>query len=223
MQNDKAKIKKEFKKQCGECCGGNKEELHKSEQAHLHSLGISEAKGDLAAMARDYDNLGLVYLNLHEHDKAEQMYNKALDINRKLDSRERIARNYAGLGSLFLDQGQYDKAEDMFLSAIKIYKESDDEYELQAMYFNLGVTYKIKREFNKAEESLKKSLDINERIERPDRIFIEAVGYLELGKIYGERSDKEKEREYLQKAVELFKSIGATNVAERVRGRIDKL
>lgn len=209
------------KEQFEECCRPNRENLYRSEEGYLHNLWLSEAKGDLAGMARAYDNLGRTYLR-YDNDKAEGMFNKALDINRKLNNKEGMARNYDGLGFLFSDKGEYDKAEDMYVSEMKIHKEFDDEYGLQAVYMNLGDTYRCKREFNKAEENLKKSLAINKKMEKMGKGNFLPYCYLKLGEIYEEQNNKEKAREYLQKAVAMFKKIGKTKFAERIQSKIDK-
>ncbi len=227
--NDIEKGNKMEKKRRGECCQAKGDHDKLEEQEYLRELGISEAKGDKQGMARAYGNLFYVYLDRREFDKAEQMCLKALDIHKKLDDRWRMARDYSLLGHIYLERGEYDKAEEMLFKELRFFEEEGDDEGLQGVYFNLGVNYKAKGELDKAEKMIQKSLEINERIESPDRFFVGA-GYLELGKIYRERSDKEKERGYLQKAVELFKSVGALGptegnqrLIEKIQRRIDEL
>ena len=213
MRNNKNKRK------CGECCQANGE-LDKLERSHLRALRISETKGDKRGMARDYGNLGNIYLQRHKLDKAEQMLRKAMDIHQKMNSRDGTARCCEELGSVYLERGEYDKAEKMYLRALRITEEMEDENLLQGIYFNLGATYGMSSKLDKAEGMFLKSLEINERT---GKLNFAGIGCIELGKIYRERGDKEKWREYWQKAANIFRSIGATKAAEGLQEKIDKL
>ncbi len=206
-------------KQCGECCRDNGE-LARLERLHLRSLKKSEAEGDPKSMARDYGNLGNVYLQRHKLNQAEQMYRKALDIQKKLNNREWTVICCEGLGSVYLERDEYDRAEKMYLRALKTVEEIKDENLMQGIYFNLGVTYRMSNKLDKAEEVILKSLKINERMGKKDFVGIECV---ELGKIYKERGDRKKWLEYWQRAAKIFTSIGVTKAAQGLQEKIDKL
>jgi tetratricopeptide (TPR) repeat protein len=202
-----------------ECCQANGD-LAKLERLHLRALRTSEDEGDQKSMARDYGNLGNIYLTRHKLDKAEQMLRKALDIHQEINNRGGTTRCSMELGSVYLERGEYKKAEKMYLRALKMAEEIKDDNLLRGIYFNLGATYGMSNKLDKAEKMILKSLEINERT---GKLNFAGIGCIELGKIYRERGDKEKWREYWQKAAKIFRSIGATKTAEGLQEKIDKL
>ena len=91
------------------------------------------------------------------------------------------------------------------------------------------MNHKLKGELGKAEEMIRKSLEISDILSQHHCGSL-AGTYLQLGQIYKESGDKEKERESLQKSLEIFKIIRATSftggnrkLIEKIQKRIDEL
>jgi len=50
-----------------------------------------------------------------------------------------------------------------------------------------------------------------------------ANAYVNLGSIYGQQGNAKKGREYIEKAIELYKQIGMPHMVEKFQGWLDKL
>ena len=85
---------------------------------------------------------------------------------------------------------------------------------------NLGGVYLTRGDLDKAEEMHLKSLEIEEKLGRPEGM---ASDYGNLGGVYLTRGDLDKAREYWEKAVALFRQIGMPHMVKKVQGWIDDL
>ena len=77
---------------------------------------------DHPSVARDLNNLGLLYKALGDYDKAEPLYERALEIDEKVlgPDHPNVAIRLNNLGSLYNNLGDYDKAEPLYKRALEI-------------------------------------------------------------------------------------------------------
>lgn len=210
------------------CCGRKPREpwkIKRDEWLSLILLNIFKLAGFQKGIALHYEYLGDLYLNEFTYSnfkkfkmynsKAEKMYSKALEINLKLNDKERTARNYFYLGLNYHAIKNLDKAEEAYLKAIEIYKEIEVTRFLKLTY-NLGFIYKEKGQLDKAEEMFLK-------LTEGDKKKLKLQALLELSEIYEAKNDKEKEKEYLQKAVDILKEHGLNEQADIIQKKIEKL
>jgi len=82
---------------------------------------------------------------------------------------------------------------------------------------NLGNTYRKMRDYEKAEKYLLEGL---EGVKKVGDKYSEAAGYRFLGLLYIDKGDKKTAKDYLTRAYNLYKSIGAEGDAEKVLSAI---
>jgi tetratricopeptide (TPR) repeat protein len=92
--------------------------------------------------------------------------------------------------------------------------------ELRRLKLNLGNTYRKMKDYEKAEKYLLEGL---EGVKKVGDKYWEAVGYHYLGWLYKDKGDKKTAKDYLTRAYDLFKSIGAERDAKDVLSEIQKL
>ncbi|MFZ8861144.1 MAG: tetratricopeptide repeat protein [Thermocrinis sp.] len=82
---------------------------------------------------------------------------------------------------------------------------------------NLGNTYRKMKDYEKAEKYLSEGL---EGVRKVGDKYWEATGYEYLGLLYIAKGDKKTAKDYLTRAYDLFKSLGAERDAEIVLSRM---
>jgi len=85
---------------------------------------------------------------------------------------------------------------------------------------NLGDTYRKMKDYEKAEKYILEGL---EGVKKVGDKYSEAMGYGYLGLLYTDKGDKKTAKDYLTRAYNLLKSIGAEIYAEGVLFYIQQL
>jgi len=85
---------------------------------------------------------------------------------------------------------------------------------------NLGDTYRKIKDYEKAEKYILEGL---KGVKKVGNKYWEAVGYIYLGRLYKDKGNKETAKDYLTRAYNLFKSIGAEGGAKEVLSDIQGL
>ncbi len=195
-------------------------ELDKAEAMYQKSLVINQQLGCKEGMTKDYGGLGNVYQIRGEFDKAEKIYRKSLAIDEQLGNKEGMANQYGNLGIVYAIRGKLDKAEAMHQKSLTLNEQLDRKVGMATGYGNLGDVYYTRGKLDKAEVMYRKGLAINEQLGNKEGM---ANQYGNLGNVYKIRREMDTAKVYWQKAMALFTQIGATQMAKRVRGRIDEV
>ncbi len=107
-----------------------------------------------------------------------------------------------------------------FQKAIETSERYGDYHQTSITKLNLGDTYRKMKDYEKAEKYLLEGL---EGVKKVGDKYWEAIGYKYLGWLYTDKGDKKTAKDYLTRAYNLFKSLGAEGNAMEVLSAILEL
>jgi len=174
------------------------------------SLRFAEELGDKSSELAQLNNIALIFLKEGELDKALDYLDKSLELATNENDK---ASRYNNIGVIYSDKGEYVKAVDYFKKAIESYTQCDSYVGSAQAMLNLGNTYRKMKDFNNAYFYLQEGLKM---VQKAEDKFWEAVGYGNLGWYFKDQGNKKLAKDYLSKAYEIFKSIGARAEARMV-------
>lgn len=154
-------------------------------------------------------NIGLVLRNQGNNLAALDFFQKALAIDQQYGFTANLSPDYLNLGILFQDQGDYAKALEYFQKSLDLYK-PESKVDLAQIYNNIGAAYASMSppDNPRALEYFRKSLAL--RQEKGDKVA-QAMTHHNLWEILKQMGQPEQARESLEKALEIYSSLGDKN------------
>jgi tetratricopeptide (TPR) repeat protein len=184
---------------------------------YSRSLSLARDMGDKSMQATVLNNIANIYEKKDELDKALGYYEESLRLT--TDEKEK-AITYNNIAIIYVNKSEYQKAVEYFQKAIEISERYGAYHEASIIKLNLGDTYRKMKDYEKAEKYILEGL---EGVKKVGDKYWEAVGYRFLGWLYIYKGDKKTAKDYLTRAYNLFKSIGAEGDAEKVLSDIREL
>jgi ATP/maltotriose-dependent transcriptional regulator MalT/DNA-binding MarR family transcriptional regulator len=180
------------------------------------SLKILKEGKEPIELAKLYNNIGVIHWKKGEFKKAIENYNKSLEIAEDLGDGRGIARAFNNLGIIHWEKGKLDDAVGYYKRSLEIADQLGDRQTVAILYDNLGEAYRMKEDMDKALVYYKKSLDLSEKLGFRWQI---AEVYRNIGNVY----EGEEGKKYLERAYEMFLSLGAEKDAEELMARLQEL
>lgn len=151
-------------------------------------------------MAPVYSQMGNVYYDTGQNEKAIEAHMKSLSINQKYGNKKNMAYTLSGIGFILADQKRNQEAMDYFRKSFDLAHSLGDSTQMASSCTHLGITQHTLKELDSSLYYFKRSLAYAEPIG-----FDYMVGYATdyIGKIYTDRKEYVKAKEYLQKGLEL--------------------
>ncbi len=172
--------------------------LTKSSEINRQREYLNEYRYNLAC---DYFNIGLVFSNKNDFSAAEEFYRKSRLLFEKLNLKDELSDCYFNLGELYLSEKQYQKALSFYAAGLKIDRVQGNKMNLASDYNMFGELYLEMDNFIEAETNFNQALVLSEEIKsRPDI----AAAYRNLGILYKKMGKKNKSKEYLRRAEEIY-------------------
>jgi Tfp pilus assembly protein PilF len=181
------------------------------------SLSLARDLGNKSMQASVLNNIGAIYYYKGELDKALGYYEESLRL--KTDEKEK-ATTYNNIANIYDKKGDYQKAVEYLQKAIEIGERYGDYHGASMWKLNLGDTYRKMKDYGKAEKYILEGL---EGVRKVGDKYWEAAGYKYLGWLYIDKGDKKTAKDYLTRAYNLYKSIGAEEKAKDVLSDIREL
>lgn len=186
-------------------------ELKRAQRMAYRAMECLEKKSpnsdDLSAA---YNNLGLIYGDLGEHDKSLEYRLKALSIIERTRDKKDIgfATICNNVGTAYHNLGKYKEALKYYLKALRIREEllNADHLDLAQSYNNMGCTYSAMGEHQRGLELKMKSLLIREKVlglDHPDT----AQSYNNVGSTYNDLGDYSTALKYQKIGLEIWERI----------------
>ncbi len=119
----------------------NNFELDKALSYYNKMLDIAMELNDKQLLASSYDNLGSLFLTLHEKNKAYTYYHQLLLISEEINDRTGIGKALNNIGEIERYRGDYEKAFDYYKQSLAIHRELHDIRKMAINMENMGVTY----------------------------------------------------------------------------------
>jgi adenylate cyclase len=98
-------------------------------------------KNDNAGSARDYKNIGAVYLELDDSLKAANYLRKGLELSKNAKDTLVMGKIYIDLGNLYQGYGQNDMARSFYFLARDIFQRRNDKAILAKVFNNIGGSF----------------------------------------------------------------------------------
>jgi len=184
---------------------------------YSRSLRLARSLGDRRGQATVLNNIAGIYRYKGELDKALGYFEESLRL--QTDEKEKAA-TYNNIAMIYDQKGDYQKAVEYSQKAIEIDERHGDYHGASISKLNLGGIYRKMKDYEKAKKYILEGL---EGVRKVGDKYWEATGYLYLGWLYIDKGDEKTAKDYFTRAYDLFKSIGAERVAEKILFNIREL
>jgi len=175
--------------------------LTKSSEINRQGQHLYDHRYNLAC---DYFDIGLVFANKNDFKAAEEFYRKSQAIFQKLKLKHELSDYYFNLGELYLFEKQYQKALDHYLRGLKIDQAQGNRLNLPSDYNMVGELYLEMDRIPEAEHSFAQAVELAQSIRSQPEL---ASAYHNLGLLYKRSGKKNKAKEYLRLAQEIYALI----------------
>ncbi len=175
-------------------------------QNYFAALEINRKTGNRSWEAINYKNIGSVYSRLDNDSEALKYHLASLNIRNSLGDKKGIASSLTSIGTVYLDQRNYTSALNYLERALSLMQEIHDTRGVSGVHNKIGDVY---RHLDKPEEALRHyyiSLKINQDIGDKKNTGFSA---LDIGEVLLAQKKFSLSSEYLNRGLELGKSIGS--------------
>lgn len=176
-------------------------------------LKFAKAENDNLNCSKLYSNIALVHWQKGALKSAVEFIKKSLALSEELNDKQGIARAYNNLGIIYWEQHELDNAINAYDKSLKLSETLGDVRTIAILYDNLGEAYRLKGQEKLALKFYQKSLELSEELGFKWQI---AEVNCNLGILFKD-INKEKSKEYLNIALELYETLGAKHEVEKVK------
>ncbi len=180
--------------------GNYSESLRLLTEAQLIFHAINDPEG----LAKNYNNIGIVYDYQRNGEKAIEYYNKGDSICRVFDIHDLRSSINNNLGSVYLEKGYYKIAKSFFEKSLTISQNIDDSRGKGYAYFNLGICADYTGDPEEALDLFLKSLEIRESL---GNMYDISSSLNSIGVIYNNLNKLEKALEFHNRSLEIGKEL----------------
>lgn len=147
---------------------------------------------------------GLCHDHLENNLLALENYQQCANYFEQIADTGRWADNLSYMGAITDKLKQYSRTKKLYKKCIELYSAKEDWEFLALVQHNLGTTYLASRQFDSADIYISKSLQFHEANQFPLRI---AENQAQLGLLEKKKGNYSKAREYIQKAITVFREV----------------
>lgn len=175
----------------------------------LDALKISEESNDDAQKANVLNDIGYFYDAIKKYQRAIEYYNEAATLNQNLHDQRKEIDCRENAAECFISLGQYPAAKELVEGLLKTSKSINYQAGIADAYQNLGSIYSAYAKYDQALPYYLKAIPIyaaiNDDINRLATLN-------KVGKLYIEREEPTRAREYIQYAIDQSSHIGSSNI-----------
>ena len=190
--------------------------LMRSSEINRERQNIYEHRYNLAC---DYFDTGLLFTNKDDFNTAKEFYAKSLRIFKKLKLKNELSDYYFNLGEICVFEKQYHKALDYYMQGFRIDEAQGNKPSIASDYNMLGELHLEMDNFETAERFFNQTILASQQISVPLEL---ASAYYNLGILYKKRHQRDKAREYLVQAQEIYIRIDTPD-CEKVKKELLEL
>lgn len=129
--------------------------------AYFRKALVNDSTANLEdELAVDYNNIGLILLEMTKYTEAKREFLKAIEINRRLGSKLNLYQNYSNLLKLEYSLGHIDKALQYGDTALKLISETDNLSKTGEAFSNVCELYRANKDYHRAIDYGRKALSI---------------------------------------------------------------
>jgi tetratricopeptide (TPR) repeat protein len=149
-------------------------------------------------------NITTTLANLTEFDGEEEKFYEFLEYSEQHNLKGCKITLLLNLGKFYFKQENYEKSEELTHQALELALEDNIYRDICSAYYNLAVIYKYRKQYTEAIKHAKKSLEINQEINKTD---IAIRNNLILGSLYYELGEFSDSYRYYSITLNLFRKI----------------
>jgi two-component sensor histidine kinase len=142
-------------------------------------------KFDTAYLARSYNNLGEIFISLHQYDSARVNLLRSIDIKQKLKDTKGVARTINNLGKVSMLRGNSSVAESQFRESIALQMQIEDRIGMIEVLNNLGQLYLNTNRYEEADRILARAEDIIHASGTPEHLRQNLELHAQVAKLQG--------------------------------------
>ena len=169
-------------------------------------------------IARTYNNMGFIYLQLGDIVQAKTYVGRALQMRRELKISYELGLGYNTMGIIMEQSGRMDDAADLYRKALLSFEAARSERGQALVWMNLGRIDRLTNRFDEAFEYLQRARQVFADKKDRDHL-VEALN--ELGCTYRQRGREEddwkRSEALLKESLELSETLG------RISAQVDNL
>lgn len=174
----------------------------------LQSSEINRQRQRLASykfnLACDYFNIAFLFVEQGDLRAAKDFYEKSFKIFLKLREIPELSDYYFNMGEIFMFEKKYQEALDYYSKGLEIDKRLSHFFNLSSDYQMLGELYYEMEKFTEAERYFRESAALCKRI---NNLPVLASVYYDLGLLYKRMGIKQRAREFMAYALQIYKNI----------------
>ena len=200
-------------------------EWDKSEQYLKEALGLSQKLNDHVLIANCYQDLGLLCMEKEDYSRASEFFEKAREVCEKAGAKYFQMNSSAHLVWSLIEIGEIEKANSLLGNVRMFAHEVKDKLLIACAEALEGMMFRSQRKWEESIAHFERSLQEFESIKARQRFIYFFVSLLlwEWARVYAERNqegDKEKARDLLNQALEMFQKMGAKKDVEKVEAQL---
>jgi eukaryotic-like serine/threonine-protein kinase len=199
-------------------------EWNKGEQYAKESLSIAKKTNNTQSISNSYNSLGWFYYDRGEYAKAKESFDEMAEIDEKRGGKALQISKYQWLAMNDIELGEIDKAKTLLDDLHKFAHEKQNKQLIADEDATRAMLLRAEKKWNESIELFEKSLQENEALgARKWNVYALAKYLYEYARVYLERNqpgDKEKARDLLNQALEMFQKMGAKKDIEKVEAKL---
>jgi predicted ATPase len=190
-------------------------EFEKAEGHFKKAIELLEGINENMALARAYNNLGVLKCRTGEYKKSLQYLSESMEIYEKMGRPSFVWRTWCNISFGCSKLGRIKESHRAIERAEEVLKGANDIIASGTLQLEYGALYTASEEYDKAESAYVNALEVFGRIGIPT---MEAIVHEELGKLYAVKGDKERAKDHLYVAEDIYKKIKAPANIKRITG-----
>jgi len=200
-------------------------ELNKCEQYYVEALSTAQKLNESETLIVSYDNLGWFYFDKEDYVKAREFWQKGHEIAEKAGQKFMTMWAAARVLWAYVELGEFEKVEDSINDLYKFFREVKDNFWLASLDALRAGLFRAQQKWGESIRYFERSLQewefINAR--QWDMYWFVKFFLCEYARMYLERgqlSDREKARDLLNQALEIFQKMGAKGDIEKTSAKM---
>jgi tetratricopeptide (TPR) repeat protein len=182
---------------------------------------VKQKMGDISRMSIVWGGIGLTYLNKESYEEAEKYLRKSMEGCEKFGDNSTLSYCLAGLAVCALRKDHdVEKAMELCIRALRLSRDIGLRGVEGWNQEILGMIYSEMKNWSLAEKSFEDSIKIYEEIEEPT--FYGDV-YFEYARMWKDKGDIEKARNYFELALCIFKEKDFENEIKKLKKELAEL
>jgi predicted ATPase/KaiC/GvpD/RAD55 family RecA-like ATPase len=200
-------------------------EWDKSEQCYEEAMAIAKTLNRLPSIGGTAYNLAALHFEKEEYTKARELFEKANEISEKAGDKGWQMVIYEELIRTYVELGETEKAGNLLESLEKFALETKDDQRVANKDALRALLFRAQKRWDESVAFFEKSLrEFEDLGARRWNIYVFARSVLyEYARVFIERDqngDKEKARDLLNQALEIFQKMGAKKNIEKVEAKL---